>query len=224
MLLGTDDPVWYIAYGSNLLADRFACYLVGGRPPGSSRTYLGCRDPAPARRSVAMHLPGGLAFAGVSTVWSGGLAFYNPAAGGEVAARAYLVSFGQFSDVVAQEARTPVGVDLPLGLAPSPRRWQAPSGVYETILHVDDLDDVPVFTITSLAELAPRPPSAAYLRVILAGLGEAFDWAASARVDYLLRAPGVAPSWSREDLLRLCSPSPAPGRVRRDAGPRRGLT
>jgi hypothetical protein len=31
--LGTDDPVWYVAYGSNMNAARFGCYL-GGRPRG----------------------------------------------------------------------------------------------------------------------------------------------------------------------------------------------
>ena len=178
---------------------------VDVRPGRAAPTSAAATRPRHAGPSRS-HLPGGLTFAGVSSVWSGGLAFYDPAAGGEVAARAYLVSFGQFSDVVAQEARQPVGVDLELGVAPSPRRWRAPSGVYETILHVDDLDDDPMFTITSLEELEPRPPSAAYLRVILAGLGEAFGWAAGARVEYLLRAPGVAPSWTKEQLLRLCSP------------------
>ena len=35
--LGTDDPVWYVAYGSNLRAARFTCYLAGGRPDGACR-------------------------------------------------------------------------------------------------------------------------------------------------------------------------------------------
>jgi hypothetical protein len=25
--------VWYVAYGSNLSAERFSCYLQGGQPP-----------------------------------------------------------------------------------------------------------------------------------------------------------------------------------------------
>ena len=44
LALGTDDPVWYVAYGSNLRAARFGCYLAGGRPDGACRTYDGCRD------------------------------------------------------------------------------------------------------------------------------------------------------------------------------------
>ena len=37
LALGTDDPVWYVAYGSNLRAARFGCYLAGGRPDGACR-------------------------------------------------------------------------------------------------------------------------------------------------------------------------------------------
>ena len=50
--LSTDDPVWYVAYASNLCADRLRCYLAGGRPPGSRRTYQGGRDPSPPTAST----------------------------------------------------------------------------------------------------------------------------------------------------------------------------
>ena len=76
--LETDDLVWYVAYGSNMNAARFACYISGGRPRGGSRTYLGCRDQSPPRRDVGIHLGGGITFAGSSTVWGGGIAFYDP--------------------------------------------------------------------------------------------------------------------------------------------------
>ena len=129
--LGTEDLVWYVAYGSNMHAARFGCYISGGRPRGTRRTYLGCRDQSPPHRAIGVHLSGGLTFAGRSSVWGGGVAFYNPHADGEVAARAYLLTFGQFSDVVAQEVRRPVGSDLTLGREVD-GRWATPSNVYET--------------------------------------------------------------------------------------------
>jgi hypothetical protein len=202
----TEDPVWYVAYGSNMSAARFGCYVSGGRPPGTRRTYLGCRDSSPPRRDVGIHLTGGLSFAGSSTVWSGGIAFYDPQAGGELAARAYLLTFGQLSDVVAQETGHPVGNDLALDDGVD-RRWQVPSRVYETLLHVGDRDGLPMFAITSLQDLNPRPPSAPYLRTMLDGLGETFGWTADERADYLLRAPGVAPAWSAARLVGLCDAS-----------------
>jgi hypothetical protein len=137
-------------------------------------------------------------------VWGGGIAFYHPHAEGGLAARAYLLTFGQLSDVVAQEARRPVGTDLVLDDGVD-RQW--PVGgthVYETLLHVDDRDGFPMYTITSLQNLEPTPPSAAYLRTMLDGLGETFGWSAQDRVRYLLRAQGVSPAWPEGRLIDLC--------------------
>ena len=205
--LATDDLVWYVAYGSNLHAARFNCYISGGRPPGAHRTYLGCRDKSRPRQDIRIRLAGGLTFAGESTVWGGGMAFYNPHADGELAARAYLLTFGQLSDVVSQEARRPVGNDLSLDSG-ADRQWPTSSHVYETLLHLSDRDGLPMFTITSLQNLDPTPPSASYLRTMVNGLGEAFGWTADARVQYLLRARGVTPSWSANRLAELCDGQP----------------
>jgi hypothetical protein len=219
--LETDDPVWYVAYGSNMSAARFGCYISGGRPPGARRTYLGCRDQSPPHRDVGIHLAGGLTFAGRSTVWGGGIAFYNPHADGKLAARAYLVTFGQLSDVVAQEAGRPVGSEVALGSGVD-RRWAVPSHVYETLLYVDERDGLPMFTITSLQNLEPTPPSAPYLRTMLDGLGEAFAWTADERARYLLRAPGVTPAWNAGNILELAAARPErrprEQRGHRDAG------
>ena len=205
--LVTDDPVWYVAYGSNLSAQRFACYVRGGRPRGGSRTYLGCRDQTPPRRDVAIRLTGGVTFAGSSTVWGGGMAFYDPCTDGEMAARAYLLTSGQLSDVVAQEVRRPIGSYVALGgerPTACERRWPVPSHVYDTLLHVDDRDGMPMFTITSSRKLKPAPPSASYLRTMLEGLAEAFGGTAEERANYLLGAPGVTPTWTASQLVDLC--------------------
>lgn len=102
-----NDPVmlWYVAYGSNLHRDRFLCYLAGGRPAGAARTYTGCRDPRPPAADRPVLLPGGIYFAQTSPVWGGGVAFYDPSLPGLAPARAYLLTTGQFSDVLAQEMR-----------------------------------------------------------------------------------------------------------------------
>jgi hypothetical protein len=201
--LATDDLVWYVAYGSNLHAARFNCYISGGRPPGARRTYLGCRDQSRPRRDTGIRLAGCLTFAGESSVWGGGMAFYDPHADGELAARAYLLTFGQLSDVVSQEIRQPAGTDLSLDGAAA-RQWPTNSRVYETVLHLGDRDGLPTFTITSLQDLDPSPPSVSYLRTMLNGLGEAFGWTTEARVQYLLRARGVTPTWSASRLAELC--------------------
>jgi hypothetical protein len=203
LLLANQDPVWYVAYGSNMNAARFRCYIAGGRPHGARRTYLGCRDKSPPRRDVGIHLSGGVTFAGESTVWGGGIAFYDPRADGELAARAYLLTFGQLSDVVAQETRRPVGSDLALGSGVD-GRWALPSAAYETLLHVGERDGLPMLTMTSLQNLEPTPPSASYAHTMLDGLGETFGWTVDERVRYLMRAPGVTPTWTADRLVELC--------------------
>jgi hypothetical protein len=201
--LSTEDLVWYVAYGSNMKAARFQCYLSGGRPGGASRTYTGSRDPSRPRRHLGIRLPGGLIFSGRSTVWGGGIAFYDTRGRGELAARAYLITFGQLSDVVAQEGRRPVGGDLALD-QPVDRSWVVPSHAYETLLHVRDHDGVPMLTITSAVHLEPTTPSAAYLRTMVDGLRETFGWSVVECVDYLLPAPGVVPAWTAGELAELC--------------------
>src|SRR3954470_12989900 len=95
--------VWYVSYGSNMCASRFACYIQGGTPPGGSRANPGARDRRLPRRSVAVDLPGTVYFAGESPQWGGGVAFYDHATPGFTAARAYLVTAAQFADITAQE-------------------------------------------------------------------------------------------------------------------------
>lgn len=213
--LATDDAVWYVAYASNLRAERLRCYLAGGRPEGAWRTYEGGRDPSPPTGDGLLTLTGRLVFAGRSRVWGGALAFYDPTATSQVVARSYRITFGQLSDLVSQEASHPVGRNL----TPAPTEgqpWPTPSGVYESVVGLGERDGHPMFTLTSLRPLEPAPPSASYLRTILRGLEEVWPSSAHDRATYLLGAGGVTPTWSRERLLSLASVDP----VRREREPR----
>jgi hypothetical protein len=203
----TEEPVWYVAYASNLSRERFRAYLEGGRPVGSRRHYHGGRDPSQPREHRVLRLAGRLGFAGTSTVWGGGLAFLDPDGEGEVVARAYLVTFGQFSDVVAQEARRDPGRDLERG---ADGRLGALSRVYDTILELEPHDGVPVMTMTARPGSTgpPAAPAAPYLTTILAGLADGCGLDAEARADYLLQARGVVPAWDRAGLLALDSVRP----------------
>jgi hypothetical protein len=202
MRLHTEDPVWYVAYGSNMSARRFDCYISGGRPLGGRRTYLGGRDQSPPRDSGAIAVAGGLYFSGESKVWGGGIAFYDPHAVGMLAARAYLVTFGQLSDIVAQETWRAVGDDLVLGNG-SHRAWPIPSRGYDVLLQVGERDAIPMFTITRAHKPEPTPPTEAYLRTLLDGLAETFDSTVDERAQYLLHAPGVTPTWTADHIASL---------------------
>lgn len=215
--------VWYVAYGSNLSLKRFRCYLVGGRPVGATRTYPGCRDQSPPADVRSLRVPGGLYFAGRSTVWGGGMAFFDPApsptpqptrdatAALGVAARAYLLSRQQLQDVMTQEMHAlpaddlaPAGPDPVAALADGRQHALGP-GRYETVIRVGTLDSLPLLTFTAPTAVGAdlQPPSRPYLETLAAGLREAHDWGRHQVVDYLVDRPGLHPAWSREDLLLL---------------------
>ena len=199
------DPgtyVWYAAYGTNLSAARLGCYLAGGRPPGAARRYDGCRDPSPPRDQRPVELRGRLSFAGESGVWGGGMAFFTSAGDGVVHARAYLLRLEQLGDLVAQEARRPVGADLVLAADRAPTRHGL-SRVYDVLLDLGELDGHRVLTLTGTTVPAANAPSAAYVRTMLEGLADGFGLDAAACVAYLAAAEGVAPHWTSDALSRM---------------------
>jgi hypothetical protein len=203
---GEDPLVWYTAYGSNLHAARFDCYLYGGRPPGGARDYPGCRDRRPPRREAALTLPGGLYFAGRSPTWGGAMAFYDPTLPGDLPCRAYLVTAGQFSDVAAQEMHRSPGADLDLTRVLATGRDELGPGRYETLLRPGELDGHPLLTFTSptgLTGAEPAAPSAAYLRTLGAGLAQSHGWSARRAARYLATRPGATGHWTPEAVEAL---------------------
>lgn len=203
--LGSGDLVWYAAYGSNLYAARLRYYLAGGCPPGARRLLPGCRDSRKPVATAPMMLPGGIYFALESTQWTGGMAMYDPQLPGHAAARAYLLTTGQFADVVAQEMYREPGVDLEvLDDVVAHGRLQLGPGRYETLICAGALDGYPVVTFTapwSATELEPNAPAPAYLRMLAGGLHESHGWAPEQILDYLHSRPGIAGAWTSRDLL-----------------------
>lgn len=204
--------VWYAAYGSNMHLARVRCYLAGGVPEGSAHRYPGCRDPRDPARSVPLRLPGALYFATESAVWTGGRAFYDPSGAGTVAARAHLVTEGQFADLVAQEMYREPGADLDLTAVLATGRQELGPGRYETLVRAGVVDGLPVLTCTAPARyrgLPGNPPSAAYLRHLGTGLAEAHGWAPHRAAAYLAAADGARGHWTPDAVERVLREPPA---------------
>ena len=199
-----ESLIWYVSYGSNMHGDRLATYLAGGTPPGATRNHPGARDPHPPRRSTPIWLPGGVYFATHSPVWHGGRAFYDPALPGKAAARGWLISVQQFSDIAAQEMYQAPGTDLDLTELLATGRVQLGDGRYETLLYLGDVGDVPLLTFTapwSAADVPTTAPSLAYLRMLAGGLMAAHDWSTGQAAEYLAGLRG-AETWRPADLAR----------------------
>lgn len=220
------ELVWYAAYGSNADPDRLGCYLSGDTPDGAvaapsaasefatGRPPLrGCRDRTPPTRSAGVVLPGLLYFATRSAIWSGGRAFYDPAAPAETAAHAYLLTRAQFSDIAAQEMYRPAGTDLDLTEVLRTGRARLGPGRYETLVCPGFFQGVPIVTCTAgrrWRDLPGNPPAPAYLRRIGSGLRAAHRWSVAEAAGYLASRPGAAGYWTPEAVAEILSDEDPP--------------
>jgi hypothetical protein len=178
--------VWYVSYGSNMSADRLACYIEGGCPVGASRAHPGARDPRPPRASIPVELPGSVYFAGASTLWGGGVAFYDHETPGPAVGRAYLVTAQQFADIAAQEMHRVPDPEDPIeeivlgGLDPDlDGRHHVGPGHYETLVEIGRVAGAPTLTFTAphgIDHVDHSEPSAEYLAVLAEGLREGHGW------------------------------------------------
>lgn len=185
--------VWYVSYGSNMCRSRLAAYLLGGRPQGARKSYVGARHRRMPREDVAVDLPGRLYFAGESPTWTGGVAFYDhDQPGPATAARAYRITAAQFADVAAQEMHRLPQPDDPIeeividGIEAG--RHQAGPGHYETLVEVGRLDGLPMLTFTAPHGYDAVPhtrPSEPYLAMLAAGLRESRGWSDARVREYL---------------------------------------
>jgi hypothetical protein len=189
-----EGEVWYVSYGSNMSAARLATYLEGGCPPGGTRPHPGARDASPPRHDVGVELPGAVYFAGRSTQWGGGVAFYDHETPGPSAARAYLVTAQQFADIAAQEMHRVPDPDDPIeevvlgGLDPALNGYHhVGPGHYETLVQVGEIAGAPMLTFTAphgLDHVEHTEPSDAYLAMLADGLRGAQGWSEARIAEY----------------------------------------
>lgn len=197
--------VWYASYGSNMCADRLACYLAGGCPPGATRTYPGARDRTLPTDVRPVELAGSVYFAWHSPTWDGGIALFDPDGPGSSVGRAYRLTHGQLSDLLEQEMHREPGVDHDLDELLSTGAAAVGDGRYESLHVVGELDGEPVVTFTSpegLHAADHNEPSTAYLALMAQGLVEGHGWEPDRVAGYLLDRPGIG-SWDAVGIRAL---------------------
>jgi hypothetical protein len=190
--------VWYAVYGSNMLKKRFDCYILGGKPDGSKTKYPGCRDKKPPREERQIGLTHALYFAGHSDSWDAAIAFVrHGSSGARTFGRMFLISYGQFNDVVRQEN----GRDIP-GAVVVPSydelayadHWQIDGyRLYGRLIKAGVDAGHPILTLTATQDnFDIGKPSEAYLKTIASGLRETYPSIRESEIlDYLNNAEGI---------------------------------
>lgn len=177
--------VWYVGYGSNLLEERFLCYIKGGqfRLGGSDTT--GCRDKTSPLCSKPTRIPAQMYFAKNSKSWHReGVAFIrdfdpNKTDSRITFGRMWKISEEQFECVRNQEGRC----------------W------YDELIDLGENEDgCRMFTLTNRSLLSPHKPSRQYLCTIALGLKETYGMNNDDIIEYLKGTPGIKGLYSEEQL------------------------
>ncbi len=173
--------VWYASYGSNILEDRFHCYILGGQPKGAKKTNPGCTDKTLPIAKEEVSINHQLYFAKHAKGWdAGGVGFINTKFNDNIQTygRMYLITVDQFIEVVKQENnfKGELRIDLQQAkekgsLVVKENSW------YGNLLYLGDQKGHPIFTFTNERKLteAINPPSEQYLLTIMNGLKETYN-------------------------------------------------
>ena len=201
----TSNRIWYGAYGSNILRARFLCYLQGGRYLSHHPKQSGARDSQqPGRTAPLVHGPWNLCFGRSSERWEGGVAFLDPQRNEGACVRCWDITQEQFADVAAQENGLQPG-EITIDIEEVIRKGKISIGDtwYSRVVYLGRYRERPLLTFTSENVPEPTSPGEPYLSAIMSGLMEASPNQEKAHIERLLRAPGVAPTWTRDAISEL---------------------
>ena len=192
-----NEYVWYASYGSNLLRERFMCYIKGGRPEGSTSTYKGCSNKEPPIGDKRITIPHELYFAKESDIWENkGVAFIRSTKDhhAQTLGRMYLITRKQFTQVVRQEnSRGSKDTSIQIDFETAVKNGESliPPCWYGRIIFLGNEDGYPIFTFTArweYDEIIPNPPGEEYRGIIEKGLKEAYGMSDEEITAYLRKA------------------------------------
>ncbi|MDQ0206082.1 hypothetical protein [Alkalicoccobacillus murimartini] len=169
--------VWYVSYGSNLMEERFHCYIKGGVPIGSKQAERGCRDATLPRDNRGCTLPYPLYFAKDESKWGkGGVAFigHDQDTREQTIARQYLITFEQFVDVVEQENQADAS-GLSFDELIEKGSVTLDDGWYGRVVYLGMDEGYPKVTFTNPNNVGTdpfSPPAKPYIETIAKGIAE----------------------------------------------------
>ncbi|MDR9458342.1 MAG: hypothetical protein RI572_13135 [Salegentibacter sp.] len=204
-----EQKVWYACYGSNLLEERFRCYIGGGQPEGAHRIYPGCTNKTFPTRTKGLIINREMYFAKISKTWSGGGAAFIKSdfdKNVETLGRMYLITRQQFIDLVQQEIKFEGEFDINLekvieegSLDMKNDSW------YGQIIYLGDEEGHPIFTFTNeeYLENEINAPNEHYLKIIIEGLKQTYKLSPSEIQKYLENKTGIKGFPIKKDLPDL---------------------
>ena len=153
-----EEYLWYVSYGSNMLYERFMCYIKGGSYHGS-RYHPPCEDTTSPVAVKAISLPHSMYFGNFSGSWHGsGVSFLDVTEPVKALGVAYLITKKQFEHVCRREND---------GREPEPGY-----GWYEDIIDLGEMDGFKVRTITNRELRDYNEPSPDYLETLSDGISQ----------------------------------------------------
>ncbi|SDA45131.1 gamma-glutamylcyclotransferase family protein [Methanobrevibacter millerae] len=166
------EYVWYVSYGSNMLRERFMCYIKGGSYEGS-RYRDPCDDTSLPIAVKTVEIPYDMYFGNESGSWeNGGVSFIDTTKKGKALGVAYLITKKQFKHVREQENG---------GHFPGNGKW------YTDIIDLGEMDGFEVKTITNKIFRRYNKPCDAYWDTLIKGIKENWpDMSDEDITDYLI--------------------------------------
>ena len=166
-----EELIWYVSYGSNMLKERFDCYLQGGVCRFNGRTYSGCRNQVPALRSQPVELPYNMYYGNYDRgSWrESAVSFLDVSCSGKSFGRAWLIHRDQLEDIHAAEGMS--------------RNW------YPDLIELEPIDGIRAFTFSNKNKRTQESlsrVSSEYLGVLTMGLRETYpDMKEADLIEYL---------------------------------------
>ncbi len=151
-----DELIWYVSYGSNMLYERFMCYIKGGTCRFNGFPYTGCHDKTLPHGVKMTIIPYELYFGNISKKWKyGGVAFIDINKPGKTIGKMYLIKRGQLNEVHKKEGKS--------------EEW------YDRLFSLGEYDGYEMFTITSSNRKKEYKPCKIYSQVMEMGINEGID-------------------------------------------------
>lgn len=204
-----ERKVWYACYGSNLLEERFRCYISGGQPKGANRLYPGCTNKTFPTHTKPLTINREMYFAKISKTWNGGgAAFIRSEVNKDVKTlgRMYHITRQQFIDLVQQEIKFEgnFNIDLEKVIEEGSLNMRNDSW-YGQIIYLGDDQGHPIFTFTNEEYLENdiNAPNEHYLKIIIEGLKQTYKLAPSEIQKYLENKTGIKDTFIEKELPEL---------------------